>query len=771
MTLRLNFTVSFDARCGTSTPVKKEIDFDPFLRQSKIQGLIDPHTIVVKRRVSGKIKTYPVQVDERLYYGNRGWIAWRADQPQAGGEWWCEFAIRAADGLLAPAPYRPMVGVGDEIFYNGPRWRPISVPGMHQIPIAVDWNGDGLIDLISTSHYSNAQGMPWAGVFFWRNIGTNAKPRFAPPMRLYADGVDQQDGSRYWHAPDSGKFWQFKPRKDFISEYYIRVDTFDWFGTGRQDLITCSRHAGIRVYRNTGKFDAAGLPVLELAVKIPLPRTLPSAFHIPMRVVDWDGSGKPSILLGPANCDFGTDYGQIDIMLNVGRSQTKPKFKVIPLSRSDRPIDPETKDLSKISSFPDGRTFTIDYFDIDRDGKKELILLHYGHRPKPVIEVWRNVGTFHRPVMMIAGHCPWSEGHTAFGFRFVNDKAFDGCLIASVNSGDGFHYFKRVGKNPFDPKSYRDTGRLLGEGCKLKFEGYVRPSPIDLTGDGRMDLVGGDEPGFITLAKNIGGKDKPAFDVPRKIRDAKNNIIHLNREAILGDNDLERDCGQLKPFVCDWDNDGKLDIILAGNTNRVLWLREYNPKTNRIREIKELKVKGVMDPFGWRKGQAVIDFDGDGRFEILTADNLGQICLFKQTNDPATLKPGIPLRYTNGKIITNNDVPPNLYRNQLVWMYSCDWTQTGTYDLIVGSNLTVSVLEKVGTNRSPRFRKPVQMKTPDGPIHIGHHETQPATWDWDNDGRADLMIGGENGAVYLFHRDWLAGIINQVTLDKIEFEQ
>ncbi len=757
---RLGLTVEFDKKCGTKTPVRMTVDFDKWI---KGKGLIDPHTLVIKRKVKGKITDYPVQVDEHLYTENKGWVAWLAEDPQAGGEWWCEFSLRAEDGRLAKAPYRPMVGVGDEIYYNRDD-RPISVPGMHQIPIAVDWNGDGLVDLISTTHYSNAQGMPWAGICFWRNIGSNAKPRFAPPLRLYAKGVDQHDGSQYWHIPDSGKYWKFRPRKDFIGEYYIRCDTFDWFGTGRQDLVTCSHWAGIRVYRNTGKRDAAGLPELELAVKIPLPKTMPQAFHIPMRVVDWDGSGRPSILLGPANCDFGTDYGQVDLLLNTGGSRSKPKFKVIPLSQSDRPVDPETKDLSKIQSFPDGRTFTMDYFDIDHDGEKELILLHYGHRPKPVIEVWRNVGTLARPVMMIAGHCPWSEGHTAYGFRFVKNAAFDGCLIASINSGYGFHYYKRVGKDPFDPKSYRDTGPLLGEGCKLKFEGYVRPSPLNLTGDGRMDLVGGDEPGFITLAKNVGGKNKPAFDVPREVRDSRNNIIHLSREAILGDNDLERDCGQLKPAVCDWDGDGKLDIILAGNTNRILWLREYNPKTNRIRDIRELKVKGVPDPFGWRKGQAVADINADGKLELITGDSQGRICVFNRTNDPGILRAGVPLRYTNGKVLTVNDVPPNLYKPQLAWMNACDWTGKGTFDLFFASNMMVSFLENAGTKKSPRFKKPVTLQTPDGVIKIGHHETQPAGYDWDGDGRPDLMVGGENGAIYLFHRDWLAGIVNKVTL-------
>jgi hypothetical protein len=760
----IDLSVEFDPRGGRFTPVRAELDFGPPLKRHGADGLVDPHTLIIRRRVNGRERRYPVQFDERLYYGNRGWVAWLADDPEAGGEWRLSFSARGADGTMAPAPYRPMVGVGDEVYYNGPRWRPIAAPGMHTIPLAVDWDGDGRVDVISTSHYSNAQGMPWAGVFFWRNIGSNRRPRFAAPMRLYANGVDLQDGSKYWHSPNTEHLYKFRPRKDFISEYYIRVDTFDWFGTGRPDLITCGRTGGLRVYRNTGARDKAGLPVLERALKIPLPKTMAPCFHLPMRVVDWDGSGRPSILLGPSSTDFGVDYGQILLMLNTGGTRQKPRFKVVPLSRSDRPVDPDTKDLSKIQSFPDGRTFVLEYFDIDRDRRKELLLLHYGHRPQPVIEVWRNVGTFERPVMMQGGILPWSAHYTAFGFRFVNNAAFDGCLVGSVNSGYGIHYLKRVKDDPFDPKAYRDTGPLLGEGAKLKFEGYVRPSPGDFFGTGRMDLVGGDEVGFVTLARNIGPRGRPAFDVPRKVRDRKGQIVHLRRENILFDNDLERDCGQLKPQVCDWDGDGTPDIIVGNTTNRILWLRKYDPKRNRIRDVRELKVRGAADPFGWRKGQAILDFDGDGRLELITADSGGRICLFRQTKDPGVLMPGVPLRYTNGRVVTSNDVRPNLYRNQLVWLWSCDWTGSGTNDLIIGSNLMVSLLENAGTNRKPRFKKPVVLRTPDGDITIGHHETQPASYDWDGDGRPDLLIGGENGAVYLFHRDWVAGIQHRVKL-------
>jgi len=101
--------------------------------------------------------------------------------------------------------------------------------------------------------------------------------------------VDRQDGSKYWcgYQGDFSSLVSFKPCRDYLSEYYIRCEVFDWFGTGRQDLVALSREGGIHVYRNTGNRDRAGLPELELAVKIPLPESLPYTQYCNLRDTYW----------------------------------------------------------------------------------------------------------------------------------------------------------------------------------------------------------------------------------------------------------------------------------------------------------------------------------------------------------------------------------------------------------------------------------------------------------------------------------------------------
>ena len=41
------------------------------------------------------------------------------------------------------------------------------------------------------------------------------------------------------------------------------------------------------------------------------------------------------------------------------------------------------------------------------------------------------------------------------------------------------------------------------------------------------------------------------------------------------------------------------------------------------------------------------------------------------------------------------------------------------------------------------------------PISVSHHETSLKAIDWDQDGKLDLITGGESGWVYYFHRSTL----------------
>ena len=89
--------------------------------------------------------------------------------------------------------------------------------------------------------------------------------------------------------------------------------------------------SGITVYRNTGRLDAAGMPVLVLALRIPRPRCLSPGRYVYLRVVDWDGSGRPSLVIGAVHKQPFGRQEQIILMRNLGGNDGDFEFASTPL--------------------------------------------------------------------------------------------------------------------------------------------------------------------------------------------------------------------------------------------------------------------------------------------------------------------------------------------------------------------------------------------------------------------------------------------------------
>lgn len=760
--LRVEFA---DGANPAGTPVRLEADLDELSGGRLPEGMLDPHSLrVERRRADGTAEILPVQFDERLYYGNRGWIAFFVRDIAAESAYALLFDRRGADGALRDLPYMPAAGVGDELFAQKDAYNPICVPGMQPFPIPADFDGDGTVDLVSSSHYSNAVGMPWAGVFFWKNLGGNADPRFAPPVRLRAENADVRDPfpEHFSYADADGgdveKFIRFPPRRDFISEFYIRCDLFDWFGTGRLDLITLSRDGGIRVYRNTGSRRPDGSPVLELAVRIPLPACMAPGYP-GLRVVDYDGSGRGSILLTGWNIDQALEYGQLLVMHRTGGTAEAPEFTLRKpiMSQFYSPdsarftVPADETDYHNVSNFCGERAWCIDYADVDGDGRPELLNRRGTGSDRGVIEVWKIKGSPEKPILEHAGllPIPFPENVYGFEFRIVRNAAFDGCLVARRNE---IRYFRRMRENMLEPDAFADSGVLLGQAARLQPAGYTRPWPI-AGRNGLTDLVLGDEAGYLSLARNVGTPENPCFAWPERMTDKSGKVLHFCRESILHDYNLERGCGQLKPCVADWDGDGAPDILMSGNTNRIFWLSGLDLAAGSVGRIVEITVENGS--FAWRKSVLARDVDGDGVCELLAVNAEQEFCWYKQAGSPGRVREWRKLRFPDGKIICSNDIPPRQFPDPPAAFDFADWEGRGVPDLYVATNFRVTRLAGCDDAMTV-FARPEFVDLPDGPLYLGLHENQLVFTDINADGVPEMLVGTEAGQIHVFHRDYLA---------------
>ena len=770
--LQISYAESADLH---STPVRMTADFGELSGGQVESGWLDPHTIRVERHYAdGRKEVLPVRFEEHLYYGNQGWVAWRVRERSVQSRFFLAFDKKSAAGVLQNPPYMPPVGVGEELLVQGVAYSPLFVPGMHPFPIPADVNGTGTVDLISSSHYSNVLGMPWASLFYWKNTGSNAEPRYAVPMRMKADGVDVRDP-----FPETFSFLDgdsseldniihFAPRRDFISEYYMRVDLFDWFGTGRLDLISISRDGGIRVYRNTGRMNPDGTPGFELAVKIPMPKCV--APGMPgIRVVDYDGTGRGSIILTCWNLDHNLEYGQLLIMHRTGGTAEAPEFTLrTPVTsnyynpgRSRFTIDADA-DWHELANFGGERAWSFDFFDVDGDGKPELLNQRKSGSDRGLVEVWKFVGTPEKPILEHAGlmPVPVEKDIFSFSFRMVRNAAYDGCI---VSSRDEIRYFRRVKENMMEPGAFEDAGPLLEQRTRLQPAGYTRPWPVPGR-NGLTDLLMGDEAGFIFLARNVGTADKPCFSAPERLRDTEGNVLHFHREKLVHDWNIERGCGQLKPCAGDWDGDGSLDILVTGNTNKIIWLDDVDLANGTVGKVSLLKVvEGT--PIAWRKSILMYDVDGDGVPELLAVNCEQEFSWYKQAGTPGELREWKKCVYEDGTVINSNDVPPGRFNDPPAIFDFADWFGTGKKDLYMGTNFHLVKMEACDDSMTC-FKRPELISGPDGMIYLGLHENQVAFADLDGDGIPELLVGAESGFIHVFDRDWLAGKVNTATAEK-----
>ena len=148
--------------------------------------------------------------------------------------------------LSPPPEYIGLVGNGDSLRYNDGKLHPLFV-GMSANPVAVDWDGDGVTDILSTQNYGFTRGSPEHAVQYLRNEGTNQQP-------VFGDGVHlrYREKGQYHYIPAG-----------------LCIEVVDWNGDGLLDVLA-NQYKGptITIYLNTGKKDELGLPILERSGEI-----------------------------------------------------------------------------------------------------------------------------------------------------------------------------------------------------------------------------------------------------------------------------------------------------------------------------------------------------------------------------------------------------------------------------------------------------------------------------------------------------------------------
>jgi len=323
--------------------------------------------------------------------------------------------------------------------------------------------------------------------------------------------------------------------------------------------------------------------------------------------------------------------------------------------------------------------------------------------------------------------------------------------------------------------------RMLGVG--LKSYPYV----IDWDGDGRRDLVIGDHDGLLYLYVNDGSADRPSFGRATRIPSAGNDedlVLHFNPKLVFadltGDKKLDLILGSHAgkvlllsneateetgfafdadqhheittrqgtvnignygyPELVDWDGDGELDLLVGEEEGRLFLLKgrggKRAPRFLRARPVEG--ISGSMYPC-----PEAVDWDNDGRFDILLGDRDGMLRLFMNSGDVGRpeFTEGRPLRDAAGEPL---DV------GRLSHPHVTDWNGDGSKDLIVGNDDgDVLVWWNTATDSAPSFGQVERLRDGGGELVCGVHPVVDIV-DWNGDGKLDILAGGETERVRLY---------------------
>lgn len=243
----------------------------------------------------------------------------------------------------------------------------------------------------------------------------------------------------------------------------------------------------------------------------------------------------------------------------------------------------------------------INPFDWNDDGKKDIIAGSKSGR----VYVYLNTGTnkepaFNKPIEI---HGVATDIHGVeimrYSDSYIVDWNNDGKkdLILGAKSGE-ISVFINKGTNQ-QPIFGAEIKLNSGD---LDVGSFSSPAMVDWNGDGKKDLVIGNQIGELLVFLNVGEDFTPDFSsngmkIPIKV------------------------AGSATPFIVDWNNDGKFDVVCGSEDGKIyIFINEGDSKNPKFDKTNTLEVNNKELKLPSPTSVIAVDWDEDGKTDLLVSN-------------------------------------------------------------------------------------------------------------------------------------------------------
>ncbi|MGB2820750.1 MAG: FG-GAP-like repeat-containing protein, partial [Phycisphaerae bacterium] len=184
----------------------------------------------------------------------------------------------------------------------------------------------------------------------------------------------------------------------------------------------------------------------------------------------------------------------------------------------------------------------------------------------------------------------------------------------------------------------------------------------------------------------------------------------------------------------DWNNDGRKDLITGERNGYIrIYLNVGTDAGPAFSGYSFLQVGGSTFDCGFSSMPEIVDWNNDGRKDVLCGDDTGYVRLLINVGTDASPAFSTAAYVYNGASL--------LYAGSRASPAVADWDGDGRKDLLVGNtNGTICYFRNVGTDAAPVFNGYELLTAGGSTLDVAYYSRFDVA-DWNNDGRDDVICG------------------------------